>query len=63
MFGSVTSPTRQRVNKSQVVHSLARRACILKGSSEHGAVQLRISFAILLDPCDSLRIPENIVRL
>jgi hypothetical protein len=31
-----TSPTRQRVNESQSVHSLARRAC--KGA-KHGDVQ------------------------
>jgi len=40
MFGSVTSPKRQRVNTLRLIHSLARRACILKGSTEHGAVQL-----------------------
>jgi hypothetical protein len=32
-----TSPTRQRVNKSQRAHSLARRAC---NGAKHGAVQL-----------------------
>jgi hypothetical protein len=37
--GSVenTSPTRQRVNKSQSVHSLALRAC---NGAKHGAVPL-----------------------
>jgi hypothetical protein len=40
MFGSVTSPERQRVNTLRLIHSLARRACILNASSEHGAVQL-----------------------
>ena len=36
----VTSPTRQRVNTLRLIHSLARRACILNGFSQHGAVQL-----------------------
>ena len=40
MFGSLTSPKRQRVNTLRLIHSLALRACILNGSSEHGAVQL-----------------------
>jgi hypothetical protein len=40
MFGSVTSPKRQRVSTLRLIHSLARRACTLNGSSEHGAVQL-----------------------
>ncbi len=40
MFGSLTSPKRQRVNTLQLIHSLARRACILNGFLEHGAVQL-----------------------
>jgi hypothetical protein len=40
MFGSVTSPKRKRVSTLRLIHSLARRACILNGSSEHGAVQL-----------------------
>jgi hypothetical protein len=35
-----TSPTRQRVNKSQRAHSLARRAC---NGAKHGAVQLGAS--------------------
>jgi hypothetical protein len=40
MFGSVTSPKRKRVSSLRLIHSLARRACILNASSEHGAVQL-----------------------
>jgi hypothetical protein len=40
MFGSLTSPKRQRVNTLRLIHSLARRACILNGSNEHGAVQI-----------------------
>jgi hypothetical protein len=34
-----TSPTRQRVNESQSVHSLALRAC---NGAKHGAVQLGV---------------------
>ena len=40
MSGSLTSPKRQRVNTLRLIHSLARRACILNGFREHGAVQL-----------------------
>jgi hypothetical protein len=40
MFGSLTSPKRQRVNTLRLIHSLALRACILNGFLEHGAVQL-----------------------
>jgi hypothetical protein len=44
MFGSLTSPKRQRVservNTLRLIYSLAFRACILNGSPEHGAVQL-----------------------
>ena len=32
--------TRLRMSTLRLIHSLARRACILNGSSEHGAVQL-----------------------
>jgi hypothetical protein len=39
MFGSLTSPKRERVNTLRLIHSLALRACILNGLSEHGAVQ------------------------
>ena len=40
MFGSLTSPKRQRVNSLRLIHSLALRACILNGFLEHGAVPL-----------------------
>jgi hypothetical protein len=42
MFGSLTSPKRQRVNTLRLIHSLALRACILNGFLEHGAVQLAV---------------------
>ncbi len=42
MFGSLTSPKRERVNTLRFNHSLALPACILKGFLEHGAVQLMI---------------------
>ena len=40
MFGSLTSPKRERVNTLRLIPSLAFRACILNGFHEHGAVQL-----------------------
>ena len=40
MFGSLTSPKRERVNTLRLIHSLALRACILNGFREHAAVLL-----------------------
>jgi hypothetical protein len=40
MFGSLTSPKRERVSTLRLIHSLALRACILNGFREHGAVPL-----------------------
>ena len=40
MFGSLTSPKRERVSTLRLIHSLALRACILNGFREHGAVLL-----------------------
>jgi len=40
------------VNTLRLIHSLARRACILNGSSEHGAVQLATRGAeLVVDFC------------
>jgi hypothetical protein len=56
MFGSVTSPKRQRVNSLRLIYSLARRACILNASSEHGAVQLGSSEQITYQPTHGERL-------
>ena len=45
IFGSLTSPKRQRVNTLRLIHSLALRACILNAFREHGAVQLANEFS------------------
>ncbi len=51
MFGSLTSPKRQRVNTLRLIHSLALRARILQGFLVHGAVQLERLRVIVLVIC------------
>ena len=46
MFGSLTSPKRELVSTLRLIHSLARRACILNDPREHGAVQLMLPLKI-----------------
>lgn len=53
MFGSYTSTKRKRVNTLRLMHSLALRACILKGVREHGDVQLSYRNSVH-------RLPENL---